>query len=188
MRKAITTCRLIAVHAARIALTVLLAVVATTTPASAQEEEQTTEKNTKKPGYFYRASNGELIPLSDRGVSPQDIENLIRGKEPIVAPQFVLSAIELDGEVRGKLAFLDATVKVQLTVDDSWIAVPIAMDDGKLAAPPKYKGDGQHMFGRETTAETGTRMWLFKGVGIHELTLPMVVSVREPQHLSLIHI
>ncbi len=161
----------------------LMALTVTAVLATSVSAQETPRPEESKAGYFRRTADGTLIPLSEFGLRDADVEALIRQKEDRLAPQFEVSRVVLDGHVDGALAWIDATLTVRLNVDEKWVSVPLLLDDGKLTAAPKYAGNGRATFDAKTTRESGSRHWLFYGAGEHQLTLPLVVPVREPQHL-----
>lgn len=161
------------------------ALVASVLLGQAAAQDQTDPPSPrKKAGYYLRTEDGKLIPLSELGVDDAELERLIRQKKVIAPPQYSIPSVVLEGKVTGNVAHLNAKISVQLNVsDDRWVSVPIAMHEGKLTDVWRYDGEGEAAFDRNRTNESGTRHWFFRGAGTHELTLPMVVPVREPQHL-----
>ena len=158
--------------------------VALVAHVAAQETQEPDQGETQKEGYYHRTADGFLIPLSSLGVEDGEVEKLIRGKQADTPPQYVISAASLKGRIEGNLAYIDATLSIQLNVEEGrWISVPVAMNEGKLADKWTYNGDGKAVFDRKRTTESGIRHWFFQGSGKHELTLPLIVPVREPQHL-----
>lgn len=149
------------------------------------QDEASESSRTEKAGYYLKTEDGTLIRLSTMGVSDAEIEKLIRDGRIEVPPQFAISAVNLTGRVEGKLAYLDAEITVRLNVEDEkrWVSVPIAMNEGKLVGTWKYEGSGAAIYDRKRTTETGIRHWFIRGSGRHKLKLPLVVQVREPQHL-----
>ncbi|MFK7817739.1 MAG: hypothetical protein AB8G99_03390 [Planctomycetaceae bacterium] len=150
-----------------------------------QESNPQSQPAEKLPaGYYHRLPDGKLINLAGMGVSDDEIEKLLRDGKIERPPQYVVSSVDLAGKVEGKLAYLDAVVSIRLNVEENrWVSVPIAMDEGKIAGRWEYDGKGEAVFDRKTTASSGTRHWFFRGPGRHKLTLPLVVQIREPQHL-----
>lgn len=144
---------------------------------------QETEDAPTKSGYYQRTADGTLIPLSEFGIQDADLEALIRQRQQRAAPQYEIVRVAITGSVRDKIAYLDAVITVELNVADRWVSVPLAMDDGQLTTVVQHKGHGRAVFDRERSRETGTRHWFLTGEGTHQLTLSMVVPVREPAHL-----
>ncbi len=164
----------------------LLVVLMLTSPLSTlalAQQEDPDQKTT--PGYFHRTADGDEIPLSELGIKEADLEDLIRKREKKEPKLFVIRSLVIKGKVEGNLAFLDATYTVRLNTDEQWLSVPIGLDEGKLASLAKHEhaDNGKAQFDRAGSLKVGTRHWFFKGKGDHKLTLPIIVQVRELQHL-----
>ena len=151
---------------------------------SQDEQPAVQSNNDSKSGYFHRTPDGTLIDLTEMGITDAEIEKLIRNGKVELPPKYVVSSVKLSGRIEENLAYLDAKITVRLNVDeDRWVSVPIAMDEGKITGRWKYEGEGKAVYDRKKSSDTGTRHWFLKGPGRHMLTLPLVVQIREPQHL-----
>lgn len=163
----------------------LLAVMSFVCPAAAQEKGSD-EQTSRAAKYILRTPDGSEIPLSDLNVSDQDIEDLIRNRRKPDPKSYVIRKLEIEGRVNGDVAFLNATWTVHLNEDSNqWVSVPIGLDEGKATDIAKHKHGDNGRAQQDTvgSTESGTRRWFFRGQGDHTLTLPLVVPVREPQHL-----
>lgn len=162
----------------------LLACLAISRPGVAQENA---DENKKPQGnkYILRTPDGSEIPLSDLNVSDQDIEDLIRKRQTPEPKPFVVRKLAIEGRVDGANAFLKATWTVHLNEGNQWVSVPIGLDGGKTTDVARHQHADGGKAQQDTAGSTrsGTRRWFFKGQGDHTLTLPLVVAVRELQHL-----
>lgn len=159
-----------------------------TSPAGAESAKLATGTTAKTGKTVYvRDDAGNLIPLANDVDVKQLLGQLRNADEPAESvPLFHVTSIKLTGEVRGDIAELTAVIRLRVDDETNWVRVPIRLEEALLRAEAEHtppEGLDAEKAGAKPDAREvgrdGIRHWYFRGKGLHTLTLPLSVAVRD---------
>lgn len=155
---------------------------AETGPTAAEPTKPTAGKTV-----YIRDDDGKLIPLAN-DVDVQKLLGQLRDvdKPAESVPLFHVTSIKLTGIVRGDIAELTAAIRLRVDDAENWVRVPIRLEEALLRAEAEHippEGLDQDQAGAKPDSREvgrdGIRHWFFRGKGLHTLTLPLSVAVRD---------
>ncbi len=165
------------------------------TPDSDRSPETPSEKSEDNI-IFLKDSDGRLIPVQRPSLEEflEGQKLLKRNQEPQVqVPPYSVTEVALTGKANDHRAELTARIRLQINSDAGWVHVPLRLDEAVLRDPPQYrflsgfpKGEdtetkpkGEAVYDAEGSDAKSGYHWWFRGVGQHELTIPLYVTVKK---------
>ena len=146
----------------------------TSSPPKINANEPARESTGPGEDLLIRDSQGNLILLQRDADREAILKWLNSGRVPLSDPKYDITSLTLTGTADDQRAQLKAQLKVQLHVEKEWVSVPIGMEEATVDGT-SYKGPGQSSLDRTSERE---RRWWFRGQGLHELSLSLIVPVR----------
>jgi len=152
---------------------------ASDTPPAVKPETgtvQTPDRNaaSARGDLLIRDAQGNLILLQRDADRTEILKWLNRSRTPKRDPKYDITSLTLRGSADDRRALLKANLRVQLHVDAEWVSVPIGMEEATVDGT-SYKGPGESSLDRTNERE---RRWWFRGRGMHELSLSLIVPIR----------
>ena len=145
-------------------------------------ESKATQFDTPQSGVItVHSPAGEFAPVSKATWEEfLDWLNDRHAVKPKSVPDFNVISATFAGQADDTRALLTATIKIKVNLAETWVSVPLRLNEAILQDGPTYRGQGEHSPGRNDRVEPEAGyVWWFKGEGVHELTLPIVVPVRK---------
>lgn len=124
--------------------------------------------------------DGNLVPVP-AGASLQEYLTWLQKKqqpEASPAPAAQITSLALQGTTEEDRALLTARIKVQVLKSNEWVQIPLDLDEAVLKTATAT-GPGENVAGRQEDGAACS--WWFRGSGLHELTLELIVPVRKQQ-------
>lgn len=129
---------------------------------------------------YLKNSSGRLVPVPRNATLEEFLQWQQRRRQAPQGdqPQYSVTSLALKGKADERHARLTATIRVRIFPEESWVPVPLALNEAVLLETA-HEGDGSVLFDHRQFGPGSGHRWLFKGQGLHELTLSMIVPVRK---------
>jgi len=143
-------------------------------PTTGTPKSPDRDANAARGDLLIRDSQGNLILLQRDADRTEILKWLNSARTPKRDPKYDITSLTLRGTADDRRALLKASMRVQLHVDAEWVSVPIGMEEATVDGT-SYKGPGESSLDRRNERE---RRWWFRGRGMHELSLSLIVPIR----------
>ncbi len=148
-------------------------------PATDRPDGPTDLRPTRPDVYYLRDKDGKLVPVPD--FSYEDFKRLYdldrKLTDAVVPPKYVLSQLQVTGQIEVDQAVLQVQVRVT-SKTDGWTSIPLRFPGAILRDQPRYDGPGTVLVDYHRDRD-GYVVWLQESDSQpHRLSFEAVVPVR----------